>query len=396
MRRAMIDTVDEVGRAAAGRGHRLRLRRAAARSPSRAPRVQLASARAEVDGGRATSGSTRCSLLGTETVRERFGRAERDRRDIHDPSARASSPAKLVRGLAARRRARGATIYERTEVLDPGPTAASDDRRRRHTANRARRDRRERDRGLRFARSRQVGRRILPLYSLMIATEPLSDAVWDAHRHRARPDLHRLPAPADLRPAHGRQPVRVRRPRRALSPGAAPSGPRYDRVAAVTRPPAARRSSTSSRRRRMRGSRTDWGGPLGVPRDWHASVGFDAARREAWAGGYVGDGLSTTNLAGRTLADLITGAADRADLARLGEPSLTALGAGAAAVRGRQRRTRRDAVRRRRGARHTSPVGRRPSHAPAHRPLTGTPQRQAPTPRVDRRTLRDDSRTAGG
>jgi hypothetical protein len=27
----------------------------------------------------------------------------------------------------------------------------------------------------------------------------------------------------------------------------------------------------------------------------------------AWAGGYVGDGVSTTNLAGRTLADLIVG-----------------------------------------------------------------------------------------
>ena len=27
----------------------------------------------------------------------------------------------------------------------------------------------------------------------------------------------------------------------------------------------------------------------------------------AWAGGYVGDGVATSNLAGRTLADLITG-----------------------------------------------------------------------------------------
>ena len=27
----------------------------------------------------------------------------------------------------------------------------------------------------------------------------------------------------------------------------------------------------------------------------------------AWAGGYVGDGVSTTNLAGRTIADLVTG-----------------------------------------------------------------------------------------
>ena len=47
-----------------------------------------------------------------------------------------------------------------------------------------------------------------------------------------------------------------------------------------------------------------WGGPLGVPRDWMASVGRDGSY--AWAGGYVGDGVGTTNLAGRTLAELIT------------------------------------------------------------------------------------------
>ncbi|MGV8895666.1 MAG: hypothetical protein ACOH10_05500 [Rhodoglobus sp.] len=49
-----------------------------------------------------------------------------------------------------------------------------------------------------------------------------------------------------------------------------------------------------------------WGGPLGIARDWHATASYDAARGIAWAGGYVGDGLSTTNLAGRTLADLMT------------------------------------------------------------------------------------------
>jgi glycine/D-amino acid oxidase-like deaminating enzyme len=48
-----------------------------------------------------------------------------------------------------------------------------------------------------------------------------------------------------------------------------------------------------------------WGGPLGIARDWHASVGLDPSTRLAWAGGYVGDGVSTTNLAGRTLTDLI-------------------------------------------------------------------------------------------
>jgi glycine/D-amino acid oxidase-like deaminating enzyme len=50
-----------------------------------------------------------------------------------------------------------------------------------------------------------------------------------------------------------------------------------------------------------------WGGPLGIARDWHASVGYDRTTGLARAGGYVGDGVSTTNLAGRTLADLITG-----------------------------------------------------------------------------------------
>ena len=50
-----------------------------------------------------------------------------------------------------------------------------------------------------------------------------------------------------------------------------------------------------------------WGGPLGVSRDWQCAVRFDRRTGMATAGGYVGDGLATTNLAGRTLADLITG-----------------------------------------------------------------------------------------
>jgi hypothetical protein len=38
-----------------------------------------------------------------------------------------------------------------------------------------------------------------------------------------------------------------------------------------------------------------------------ASVGLDRATGLAWAGGYVGDGVAAANLAGRTLADLISG-----------------------------------------------------------------------------------------
>jgi glycine/D-amino acid oxidase-like deaminating enzyme len=50
-----------------------------------------------------------------------------------------------------------------------------------------------------------------------------------------------------------------------------------------------------------------WGGPLGIARDWHPSVGHDASTGLGWAGGYVGDGVAASNLAGRTLADLVTG-----------------------------------------------------------------------------------------
>ena len=43
----------------------------------------------------------------------------------------------------------------------------------------------------------------------------------------------------------------------------------------------------------LRGTRFThaWGGPLGIPRDWCASVGLDRATGLAWAGGYVGDGV---------------------------------------------------------------------------------------------------------
>ena len=50
-----------------------------------------------------------------------------------------------------------------------------------------------------------------------------------------------------------------------------------------------------------------WCGVLAVPRDWCPSVAFDARTGLAWAGGYVGTGVAASNLAGRSLAALITG-----------------------------------------------------------------------------------------
>ena len=53
-----------------------------------------------------------------------------------------------------------------------------------------------------------------------------------------------------------------------------------------------------------------WGGPLGVPRDWFPSVGYDRAAKLAWAGPYVGDGVATSNLAGRIVRNLLLGERD--------------------------------------------------------------------------------------
>jgi glycine/D-amino acid oxidase-like deaminating enzyme len=52
-----------------------------------------------------------------------------------------------------------------------------------------------------------------------------------------------------------------------------------------------------------------WGGPLGMPRDWHPTFSYDRASGIASARGYTGHGVAATNLAGRTLADLIAGVA---------------------------------------------------------------------------------------
>lgn len=48
-----------------------------------------------------------------------------------------------------------------------------------------------------------------------------------------------------------------------------------------------------------------WCGVLGVPRDWSPTVRLDRATGLGIAGGYVGNGVATTNLAGRTMRDLI-------------------------------------------------------------------------------------------
>jgi glycine/D-amino acid oxidase-like deaminating enzyme len=50
-----------------------------------------------------------------------------------------------------------------------------------------------------------------------------------------------------------------------------------------------------------------WCGVLGVARDWTPSVRYDLTTGIGSAGGYVGNGVATANLAGRTMCDLVLG-----------------------------------------------------------------------------------------
>jgi glycine/D-amino acid oxidase-like deaminating enzyme len=218
----------------------------------------------------------------------------------YTPDCARVQPAALTRGLAAVVESGGVRIAERTRALRLSPRAVVTDRgtvRARYVV-----------RATEAWTAHLPGsrREIVPVYSLMIATEPLPATVWEEiglDRGQTFSDGRHLliygVRTADDRIAFGGRgaPYHV---------GSAidPSFEKVDRVHEHLRAslvelfPAVADAQVTHR----------WGGPLGVPRDWHASVGLDAETGIGWAGGYVGDGVGTTNLAGRTLADLVTGA----------------------------------------------------------------------------------------
>jgi glycine/D-amino acid oxidase-like deaminating enzyme len=137
----------------------------------------------------------------------------------------------------------------------------------------------------------------------MVVTAPLPPSVWDAIGWAGREVLGDAAhayiyaqRTADDRIAIGGRGVPYRFGSRHDVDGATPGGTVSALVAALERLFPA-----------VRGVAVDhaWSGVLGVPRDWSATVGLDRATGLAWAGGYVGTGVAATNLAGRTLADLV-------------------------------------------------------------------------------------------
>jgi glycine/D-amino acid oxidase-like deaminating enzyme len=223
----------------------------------------------------------------------------------YTPHCAVLDPARLVRGLAEAVERLGATLYEGTAVDEIRPGATS-----KRPALRANGRSVSADVVVRATEAwtpTLAGERraLLPVYSLMIATEPLPGGFWaeaGLARRESFSDHRRLiiygQRTADDRLAFGG--------RGAPYHFGSSVRPSHDRArpvheslcqAMVELLPGARGAAVTH----------SWGGPIGVPRDWFSSVGLDRSLGLAWAGGYVGDGVSTSNLAGRTLADLVLG-----------------------------------------------------------------------------------------
>ena len=296
MQRAMFASVDEVGRAAAEEGIDAHFKKGGTLTAVTAP-AQLERVREEVSDA------------------HEWGFTEEDIRWLPEEEARAVidvdgclgaaytphcarvHPARLVRGLADVVERLGVQIYEQTPVTEI-------------VARRLETPWASVKAGVvvkaveGYLPSLNGSKRaLLPLYSLMVATEPLPSAFW------ARVGWRKGETFAD-----GRHLIiyaqRTEDDRIAIGGRGAP----YHYGSRV-RDEFDKKPQVFSELKRvlttlwpeLEDARIThrWGGPLGVPRDWYSSVGFDRERGVAWAGGYVGDGVSTTNLAGRTLRDLI-------------------------------------------------------------------------------------------
>jgi glycine/D-amino acid oxidase-like deaminating enzyme len=298
MYRAMQDTVDEVGRVAAAEGIDCHWAKGGTLQLARSP-AQLDRAREEVAEARSFGfGPADLRLLNAAEAAERVAAAG-VAGATWTPHCAAIHPARLARGLAGAVRRRGVGLYEQTPVTGIAP-------RRLRTARGTVRA----DYVIRATEGYTPGlpglhRAIAPVYSLMIATAPLPPATWAQIGLAGRPTFgdYRHLIIYGQRTADGRL---------AFGGRGAPYHfgsairPQFDQVPAVF---AALRRSLGELFPALGPVEVThaWGGPLGVPRDWCASAGLDRTTGLGWAGGYVGDGVATTNLAGRTLADLVLG-----------------------------------------------------------------------------------------
>lgn len=221
---------------------------------------------------------------------------------LFTPHCATIHPGKLARGLARAVERLGGTIYEQTPVTSysEGSSPAL------HTATGDIRAKTIVLAGESYlSQLKQLDRQLIPIYSLIVLTRPLTDAQWAEIGWKGRECVssNRLTVDYLSRTIDGRilfgglgAPYHFGS---SISDDHDRHGPthRVLRDAAMEWFPSLSQSDFSHA----------WGGPLGVPRDWMPAMSYNPASGVATARGYTGQGVSTTNLAGRVLADLIAG-----------------------------------------------------------------------------------------
>ncbi|MEE8457311.1 MAG: FAD-binding oxidoreductase [Acidimicrobiia bacterium] len=295
---ALFASVDDVGRIADEEGIDCDYARGGVLTVARSE-LQLSYARDEVAEAKSFGlGSEDIRLLGPEEARQMLNATDVVGGVWHAHGA-AIHPGKLVHGLAGVVEGLGVAIYENTEVVGVSKGAVRSIH------------------GVVTApmvvlategyTSQLPGnaRRIVPLYSLMIATEPLPDDVWNdigLSDRQTFSDYRNLiiygQRTSDGRLAFGGRGAPYHWGSSIRDSFDIDDGVHRELVRVLLElfPQLADHDITHR-----------WGGPLGVPRDWRPSVTVDRTRGIAWAGGYVGDGVNTAHMAGQTLAELMNG-----------------------------------------------------------------------------------------
>ncbi|WP_019182210.1 NAD(P)/FAD-dependent oxidoreductase [Microbacterium yannicii] len=292
--RALNDTVDEVIAVAAREGIDADIVKGGeldiARTPSQLARLQAAVADEQ------SWPHTDVELLDASAAASRVA-VDGVLGGVWHPHCARVHPAKLVRGLAAAVEGLGVPIYEQTRVREITPGRAVTDRGTVRAAHVLRATE-----GF-TADLAGEHRTWLPMNSSMIVTEPLPASFWDRVGWTGRETLGDFAhvymyaqRTADDRIAFGGRGVPYRFGSRVDTDGSTQQRT-IASLAELLRtffPDAADTPIAHA-----------WAGVLGVPRDWAATVGHDRSTGLGWAGGYVGTGVTATNLAGRTLADLV-------------------------------------------------------------------------------------------
>ncbi len=236
-------------------------------------------------------------LLSAEEASERI-RVTNIHGALYSPDGASIHPARLVRGLARAVEARGGVLYEQTPVTEfkPGSllTPGGEVRAKRAIVLAGE---------VYMTRFPRLHRSLLPAYSLISLTEPLTPAQWSEVGWQSgesvastRNTVVYLTKTADGRILFGSR------------------GAPYVFGSKITDGQDVHEATVKMIQRsllewfpQLEGIRFThaWGGPVAMPRDWMPAVRFDAGSRTGSIMGYTGQGVSTSNLAGRLLAGLI-------------------------------------------------------------------------------------------